>query len=100
MKDIAGQEVKVGDVVAMTSMETAQMQLGLVLRFTPKGIRVGYINGTVIPSGEDWRRIRDTPKVSTSVAKIVEDTEEVKAFLQTYVALQLKQDIASSGTTS
>jgi hypothetical protein len=42
MKDVAGRDLEIGDIVAATYVGSPDMKVGKITRFTPKKIVVGF----------------------------------------------------------
>lgn len=42
MKDIFGNEVAIGDTVAFVSPFSKGLMTGKIVKFTPKGVKIGY----------------------------------------------------------
>jgi hypothetical protein len=88
MKDVVGQELEQGCMVAFSTMDQAGTNVGMVKHLTPKGVRILYKAGP-----ESYPRLADIAKSAKAVVRIQATTEELSAIIKWIVAAQLDRDI-------
>jgi len=67
--DVAGQELEVGDSVAISVTGYRTMTVGTILRFTPKGMKVAFRNPFRHPAAveETFREPGMVAKIQTGI---------------------------------
>lgn len=91
MKDAAGQDVNIGDVIAFTTTGSTTISFGLVEKITPKGVRASVLE-------PHWRTKRLGTSVKQQACFIVvtnRDTPNVAQFLKDIVRASLDKDLDS-----
>jgi phage-related tail protein len=86
MVDALGVEIVPGDVVVFSTMDSASLQLGLVTKLTPKGLRI------IFPSKWGSSTLRDMAKSGDNVAKVDKTAGKAPEFLKQVALLQLTKD--------
>lgn len=89
IKDLVGQPLAIGDLVTFAESEYTEQFLGVIVKFTPKGMNIEYVKN------HNPYRLDKCNRAGPYVIKIVDTTTpEVAAYLKKLVEFRLKEDFS------